>query len=432
MNKTKRFLAMALALVMIFALLPMPTASAASGKTWVSAWSTSPIDASLNDLGILDELAVPIGAVSNRMVIESTASGSQVRFVLSNEYSLVPMKIQACSVGRVIKSSTTDCVMNTLTARTVRVNGRSTFTIPAGKTVTTDPVTMKVTAGEKLCVNIYYNNVTAIRTIGLIGADSYIGIGNTTHSNKVIPIPLKYEADSGSYEITTTLKEMDVKASKGTETRLGFGHSTVASEIPRLLAAKLRANGINNVSVTQEAIKGNRLVADGVGNAAKLLGRAGVDRFAEDVLGQAGVTKVIVKLGVNDVVHPHCASKAGKAPYASLEDMIAGYQKLIDMAHAQGVEIYFCEVTPWKGYTRNVFGKGDDVQWTAEIDQLRVDINAWLSSDACPSDGYISLSGMSDPADPTQLIPSQTPDGIHHNADGQANFVSLIDVNLFK
>ena len=69
MNKTKRFLAMALALVMIFALLPMPTASAASGKTWVSAWSTSPIDASLNDLGILDELAVPIGAVSNRMVI---------------------------------------------------------------------------------------------------------------------------------------------------------------------------------------------------------------------------------------------------------------------------------------------------------------------------------------------------------------------------
>lgn len=432
MNKTKRFLALALALVMVFAMLPVSTASAASGSKWVSAWSTSPIDASLSELGILDELAVPVGAISNRMVIESTASGTQVRFVLSNEYSLVPMTVKACSVGRVVKSSLTDCVMNTLTARTVRVNGRSTFTIPAGGAVTTDPVIMKVTAGEKLCVNIYYKDVTAIRTIGLIGADSYIGIGNTTHSNKVVPIPLKYEADSGSYEITTTLKEMDVKAAAGTETCVVFGDSTVASEIPRLLAAKLRANGISNISVTQEAIKGNRLVANGVGKAAKLLGRAGVDRFAEDVLGQAGVTKVIVKLGINDVVHPHCASKAGKAPYASLDDMIAGYQKLIAMAHAQGVEIYFCEVTPWKGYTRNVFGAGDDVQWTAEIDQLRVDINAWLSSEACPSDGFISLSGMSDPADPTQLIPSQTPDGIHHNAAGQANFVSLIDVNLIK
>ena len=271
-----------------------------------------------------------------------------------------------------------------------------------------------------------------MRTIGLIGADSYLGIGNTTHSNKVVPIPLKYEADSGSYEITTTLKEMDVKATKDTETCVVFGDSTVASEVPRLLAAKLRANGISNVSVTQEAIKGNRLVADGVGKAAKLLGRAGVDRFAEDVLGQAGVTKVIVKLGINDVVHPHCASKADKAPYASLEDMIKGYQKLIDMAHAQGVEIYFCEVTPWKGYTRNVFGAGDDVQWTPEIDQLRVEINEWLSSEECPADGFISLSGMADPDDPTQLIQSQTPDGIHHNDEGQANFVSLIDVNLFK
>lgn len=435
MNKTKKFLAMALALVMVFALLPMPTASAAIGSKWVSAWSTSPIDASLsdlNELGILEEVAVPIGAVSNRMVIESTASGSQVRFVLSNEYSLVPMKIQACSVGRVVKSSLTDCVMNTLTARTVRVNGRSTFTIPAGQTVTTDPVIMKVTAGEKLCVNIYYKDVTAVRTIGLIGADSYLGIGNTTHSNKVVPIPLKYEADSGSYEITTTLKEMDVKATKDTETCVVFGDSTVASEVPRLLAAKLRANGISNVSVTQEAIKGNRLVADGVGKAAKLLGRAGVDRFAEDVLGQAGVTKVIVKLGINDVVHPHCASKADKARYASLDDMIEGYQKLIGMAHAQGVEIYFCEVTPWKGYTRNVFGAGDDVQWTPEIDQLRVEINEWLSSEECPADGFISLSGMADPDDTTQLIQSQTPDGIHHNAEGQANFVSLIDVNLFK
>ena len=432
MKKTKKFLAMALALVMVIALLPLAPASAASDGKWVSAWSTSPIDASLSELGVLDELAVPVGAISNRMVIESTATGSQVRFVLSNEYSLIPMTVKACSVGKVIKSSLTDCFMDTHSAKTVKVNGRSSFTIPAGGVVTTDPVNFNVVAGEKLCVNIYYKNVTAIRTIGLIGAKSYIGIGNTTRSNAVIAVPLKYDADSGAYEITTTLKGMDVKASADTETCVVFGDSTVASEIPRLLAAKLRANGITNVSVTQEAIKGNRLVADGVGKAAKLLGSAGVDRFAEDVLSQAGVSKVIVKLGINDVVHPHCASKQDKAPYASLEDMIAGYEKLISMAHAQGVEIYFCEVTPWKGYTRNVFGAGDDVQWTAEIDRLRVDINAWLSSDACPSDGFISLAGMADPADATQLIPSQTPDGIHHNAVGQANFVSQISIDLFK
>lgn len=432
MKKARKVLAMALALVMVVALLPIASVSAESDGKWVSAWSTSPIDASLSDLGILDELAVPVGAISNRLVIESTATGSQVRFVLSNEFSPIPMTVKACSVGKVIDSSITDCVMKSGSAKTVRVDGRSSFTIPAGGVVTTDPVNFDVVAGEKLCVNIYYKNVTAIRTIGLIGANSYIGIGNTTRSNAIIAVPLKYEADSGSYEIITTLKGMDVKASADAETCVIFGDSTLANEIPRMLAAKLRDNGITNVSVTQEAIKGNRLVADGVGKAAKLLGRAGVDRFAEDVLGQAGVSKVIVKLGINDVVHPHCASKQDLAPYASLEDMIAGYEQLIAMAHAQGVEIYFCEITPWKGYTRNVFGAGDDVQWTAEIDQLRLGINAWLASDNCPSDGFISLSGMADPADATQLVPSQTPDGIHHNAAGQANLVSQISVDLFK
>lgn len=428
MKKVKRLLSMALAIMMVFSLVPVSSASAASGSKWVSAWSTSPIDASLNDLDVLDELAVPVGAITNRIVIESTASGSQVRFVLSNEYGVFPMKISACTVGKMSGEFT----MNTLSDRTVRVNGRSTFTIPAGQTVTTDPVLMKVNAGQKLCVNIYYRDVTAIRTIGLIGANSYIGIGNTTRSNEVIGIPLKYEADSGSYEIITTLKEMDVKAAANTETCVIFGDSTLANEIPRMLADKLRANGINNVSVTQEAIKGNRLVADGVGKAAKLLGSAGVDRFAEDVLGQAGVTKVIVKLGINDVVHPHCESKKGLAPYASLEDMIAGYNELIRMAHAAGVEIYFCQITPWKGYTRNVFGAGDDVQWTAEIDQLRLDINAWFQSSDCAADGYIDLSGMADPADATQLVPAQTPDGIHHNSLGQANLVSQIPVSLFR
>ncbi len=432
MKKTKKLFAMLLSVVMLFGIMPIAGASAQSDTKWVSAWSTSPIDASLSELSILDELAIPVGAITNRLVIESTATGSQVRFVLSNEYSLVPMKIGACSVGKLSSLGISDCMMKVLSAKTVRVDGKASFTIPAGETVTTDPVSINVTAGEKLCVNIYYKDVTAVRTIGLIGANSYIGIGNTTYSNAVIGIPLKYEADSGSYEVITTLKEMDVKAAADTETCVFFGDSTLANEIPRLLAERLRENGITNVSVTQEAIKGNRLVADGVGKAAKLLGSAGVERFTEDVLEQAGVTKVIVKLGVNDIVHPHCESKKGAAPYASLEDMIAGYNELIEMAHAAGVEIYFCQNTPWKGYTRNVFGAGDDVQWTEEIDQLRLDINEWFASDDCKADGYISLEAMADPADATQLIPDQTPDGIHHNTAGQENLVSLIPLEIFK
>lgn len=150
----------------------------------------------------------------------------------------------------------------------------------------------------------------------------------------------------------------------GTHTCVIFGDSTVANELPRLLAARLRADGIENVSVTQAAIKGDRLVADGVGRAAKLLGGAGVKRFERDVLAQAGADMVLVKLGANDLIHPHCRSKQGLLTPVTFAQMTAGYRALADMAHAQGVRIWFCELTPWKGYTRNLFGRGDDIQWS--------------------------------------------------------------------
>ena len=112
------------------------------------------------------------------------------------------------------------------------------------------------------------------------------------------------------------------------------------------------------MSVTQAAIKGDRLVADGVGRAAKLLGGAGVKRFERDVLAQAGADMVLVKLGANDLIHPHCRSKQGLLTPVTFAQMTAGYRALADMAHAQGVRIWFCELTPWKGYTRNLFGRG--------------------------------------------------------------------------
>lgn len=58
----------------------------------------------------------------------------------------------------------------------------------------------------------------------------------------------------------------------------GNGDSTLANVIPRLPSAKLRDNGITGVSVTQEAIKGNRLAADSAGKA-NLVSRIDVNLF---------------------------------------------------------------------------------------------------------------------------------------------------------
>ncbi|MDO4814976.1 MAG: GDSL-type esterase/lipase family protein [Bacillota bacterium] len=430
MKISKKILSIALVVMLIATIIPLGASAAPAEENWVSAWSTSPISASLSDLGILDNLGVTLTAVSSRVTVNPTASGSQVRLTFSNEFGVTPLTISACSIGLTGSSSKT---VQCKTIKDVTFDGKVYKVIPAGQVVTSDPIDFNVTAGEKITVTTYFRGINAQRTIGLIGGDTYATVGNYTHiSSMALGIPLSLSADSGAYEVIPALMGIDVlSADEDACNCVIFGDSTVANEIPRLLEAKLQANGITNISVTQQAIKGNRLVADGVGVAANVLGEAGIDRFDRDVLQQPGVKYVVVKLGINDIVHPYCESKADKLTPVTFDEMVAGYTELVEMAHANGIEIYFAELTPWKGYTRDILGTGADVQWTEEIDAIRLQLNAWFASDDCPADGYIGLPTLADINDIYALAPAFTTDGIHFTTAGQQAFVDAFPIDIF-
>lgn len=431
MKKLKTMLSIALVIMLIASVIPFSASADSDEGNWVSAWSTSPISASISDLGVLDYLGVTLTAVSSRVTITPTVSGSQVRLTFSNEFGVTPLIISACTIGKTgSNSKTVECK----TIRDVRFDGKIYKIIPAGKVVTSDPLDFAVTSGEKLTVTTYFRGINTQRTIGLIGGDTYAAVGNYTNlSSMLAGIPLSLSADSGDYQVIPALKGIDVFTDNANACNcVIFGDSTVANEIPRLLEAKLHENGISNVSVTQQAIKGNRLVANGVGAAAKLLGEAGINRFERDVLQQAGVKYVVVKLGINDIVHPYCESKAAKLTPVTFDEMVAGYNQLIEMAHNNGIKIYFAELTPWKGYTRNILGTGDDVQWAEEIDALRVALNAWFASADCNADGYIAFPNLADPADVNALAPGFSPDGIHFTTAGQQAFVDAFPIDIFR
>lgn len=252
---------------------------------WVSAWSTSPIDASLSESGVLDRLGVAVTDVSARTAVQLTAGGTHVRLTLSNIFGVLPLHVAACTIA--------------------------------------------------------------------IGADDARGID---------PATLRTVTFGGQ-----------------THVRIG----------------------------------------------------AGVKRFARDVLAQAGADMVLVKLGANDLIHPHCQSKQGLLTPVTFAQMTAGYRALADMAHAQGMRIWFCELTPWKGYTRNLFGRGDDIQWSPEYDALRLELNAWFQGADCPADGYIPLDALADPNDPDALVPAYTTDGVHHTPAGQRALAALIPEDIF-
>ena len=384
-------------------------ADASGGDGWVGAWSTSPVEFNLKKMLDMEWIKCDLGLrnLTFRTRIRPTISGEDVRITLSNEFGTGPLTIDTASVAKGYEKLPQ--AIKTWTRKNVTFNGQSSVTIPAGKTVTSDPVGMSVDALEYLTVSLFMKRTETMKTYGLIGGDTYIMSGNFAKAATTIGVPMKMEADFGEYSVIPALTGVEVYAPEASSAVV-IGDSTLANDIPILLAEKLQNAGITNVGILQQAIKGNRLLDDGAGILGMAYGEAMVDRFERDALNQPGVERIFLKVGVNDVVHPNCESLKDEARAVTAEEMIAGYKQLIEQAHERGIEVYLFTRTAWKGYTRNVLGS-DDVQWSPEIDQMRQDINAWIRSSDNPADGYIDLDFMCTDATASELKSEYTTDG---------------------
>lgn len=405
-------------------------ADASGGDGWVGAWSTSPVEFNLKKMLDMEWIKCDLGLrnLTFRTRLQPTISGEDVRITLSNEFGTGPLTVDTVSVAKGYEKLPQ--AIKTWTRKNVTFNGQSSVTIPVGETVTSDPVGMSVDALEYLTVSLFMKRTETMKTYGLIGGDTYIMSGNFAKAATTIGVPMKMEADFGEYSVIPALTGVEVYAPEASSAVV-IGDSTLANDIPILLAEKLQSAGITNVGILQQAIKGNRLLDDGAGILGMAYGEAMVDRFERDALNQPGVERIFLKVGVNDVVHPNCESLKDEARAVTAEEMIAGYKQLIQQAHESGIEVYLFTRTAWKGYTRNVLGS-DDVQWSPEIDQMRQDINAWIRSSDNPADGYIDLDFMCTDATASELKSEYTTDGAHFTALGQQTVADAVPLEYFQ
>ena len=386
-------------------------AEASGGDGWVGAWSTSPVEFNLKKMLDMEWIKCDLGLrnLTFRTRIQPTISGEDVRITLSNEFGTGPLTINTTSVAKGYEKLPQ--AIKTWTRKNVTFNGQSSVTIPAGETVTSDPVGMSVDALEYLTVSLFMKRTETMKTYGLIGGDTYIMSGNFAKAATTIGVPMKMEADFGEYSVIPALTGVEVYAPEASSAVV-IGDSTLANDIPILLAEKLQS-------------------VDGAGILGMAYGEAMVDRFERDALNQPGVERIFLKVGVNDVVHPNCESLKDEARAVTAEEMIAGYKQLIQQAHERGIEVYLFTRTAWKGYTRNVLGS-DDVQWSPEIDQMRQDINAWIRSSDNPADGYIDLDFMCTDETVSELKSEYTTDGAHFTALGQQTVVDAVPLEYFQ
>jgi lysophospholipase L1-like esterase len=310
----------------------------------------------------------------------------------------------------------------------VTFGGHQSVTVPVGDDVVSDPVSLQFAAFSKLAVSMYLPGIQSFPTKHWnANATSWYsppGSGDLSATSSNARFSLHTEA-------WLYVDDIDAEAPASTHSIVAFGDSitdgfvasTPLSEPASLAVAdkngrypddlqrRLDAAGIP-LSVANEGIGSNRLVTDG---EPLMLGLSGVQRFQDDALDVPGVTGVLLQEGINDLgLPPQTTTPA---------DLIAGYEKVIAMAHAGGVKIWLGTLLP----ASNAFFDGTVTAPKSEV--YRAQVNAWIRTQHL-ADGVVDFdAALRDPSDPHVLNPVYSgPDHLHPNLAGyqvMANTVSL-------
>ncbi len=436
----KRSISMMTALLILVAVLSTGVGSltaSASTDGWVGSWSTSPVKSTVSP-GSSAKFSDWIPARSTlRSVIRLTTGGSQVRFKFSNKYGSSDIVIGEASVA---KTDTSDPAVNNKiifeTSRGLTFNGQTTCVVPAGSYVWSDPVRMSVSALEKLSVSTYFPYVTLMSTSGLCGAMTYMSTGTASQVNDEQlygPAVVNIASNTIKYDTIPFLINCDVYA-PGKNAVVVIGDSTLANDIPEMLARRLAASGIKDWGVLQQAIVGNRLLDEGVGLLGDLYGERMVNRFDDDCLQQSGAKICIIKIGLNDLLHPICKSMVGKATPVSDQQILDAYTDLARRAKAKGMDVYFYTKTPVKGYVRDFILSGNDIEWDDKTikqihDRIEV-LDKWVMT-TDEIDGWFEIFNVRDAYDTDRFVPIFSDDWVHPTKLCQIVMTDAIPLSIF-
>lgn len=419
MKQMKKVLSLLLCFAMLcsMALFLAPQASAdGSSEHWVAAWHGSVLNAAEDSqaakaISSISSLAAS-GRGTFRIQVPTQLGGKDFRMTLTNYYGTGSLSIDKVTIGlQGSEGLSGQASGTTVSAKTS--DGKSSFSIA---TKATQDVFFSfpnaIPEGSSLIINIYCTSAKNVRDFALTGGSAWFQSGDVTNDLNLSLIGnaanlVSINNGEGDYNLLPLLQEIDVMASADTYTTVFIGDSTITNSIPNMLQDNLQKNGVHNVSVVSSAIKGNELLQDGAGKLqGPLEGAALTTRFQMDALEVAGVQKIFVKIGANDILHPllpdlkEWFNGSGTRPdgyQPTAEQIIGGFQNLIDQVNSYNqtngtnIQLYFSDINPLLNYTRN-----KSLKWTAEMatnaNNIRLKVNQWLADNRNLYAGYAPFS----------------------------------------
>jgi lysophospholipase L1-like esterase len=403
----------------VFSGAPLMSAQAPNATPWMTAWSTS--QQALGDAQMTN--------ATIRMIARVTIPGDAVRIRLDNAFGLESVTVGRAYVGHRIRGAALAVGSN----RPITFGGSLQTIIPAGGSVWSDPVALKVFAQQDLGVSLY-----------IPGAN----LKPSQHTNAVVT---SYRTADGSgnlaaeegpapFSSTTTslwwLKAIDVQSSSSAGTIVAFGDSITDGTCTTLdahdrwedvLSVRLaleqeasagQGRGLRGglKAVINEGIGGNTIVREGLSPPAD--SPPGLERLDRDVLSHHGVTDVVLFMGTNDI-------RRG----ATVASVIEGMAAIIQRVKAKGIRIVGVTIIP----RHNVAPVGTNTGWNVQKTGMRNEVNQWIRTKA-PFDAVIDFDQVvRNPGDPDLILaPFNCGDGIHPSPLGYYEMGKSIDLSVFR
>ena len=352
MGKTSGCIGLALAAVLGF-LTPVATAQ---NTDWVAAWATSQ----------QSQGEAKISNATVRMIARVTLAGDAVRIRLDNTFGKAPVTFSKATVA----PRTRGAALALGLVKPVMFQKTASVTIPAGGSVTSDAVAIRVDAQEDLAVSMFVSGDAQPSQHNNAVVTSYVtenGAGDATDS-----------VDGKEFTGRTTsmywLKAIDVHA-QGATAIIAFGdsitdgtcttldaHDRWEDVVSHRLAVQGRAR-----SVVNEGIGGNTVTSAANYQPAPN-SDPGLVRLDRDVLSHPGISHVVLFMGTNDV-------RRG----APAQLVIGGLKTLIERMRAQkNIKVIGATIIPRHTTVPGVADTG----WNDEKTKIRHQVNEWIRKEA--------------------------------------------------
>jgi lysophospholipase L1-like esterase len=384
----------------------IPMAAPAQGQGWVTAWGTSQ-----QGLG-----NARISNATVRMLARVTIPGESVRIRLDNTFGASPVTFGKATIGPRVRGPALAAGMIT----PVTFSGKEMVTIPAGESVVSDPVALRVEAQQDLAVSLFVTGAETRPSQHLSAfVTSYLtenGAGD--HSASADGRPFTGRTTSAFW-----LKAIDVRPpDAGASAVVAFGDSITDGTCSTVdaherwedvVAKRLALQHVVRRAVVNEGIAGNTLSGK-VQPAAD--SPPGIERLDRDVLSHAGVSHVVLFMGTNDIRRE-----------ASAAQVIEGMSIIAGRVKAKGIKVIGATIVP-RHYRAPEPG---NTGWSEGKTRTKNEVNEWIRQGKA-FDAVLDFDNVvRSPIDPNLLSPAYNCDGIHPTPLGYFQMGKSVDLGLF-